>query len=288
MRRVALAIGVLLGCALAHAGGNPGPELFQAARRSYPAGPYSQVETLWGGLTTTIPVVSIKGPGGTAMSMTLVHRSNTAGGSAYNAVLGAPGAGWVHDVGGYIYQGMDGTGLPHMIQSTGNPNAGGGMALNQWWMQTTGTGSSATTDYVKRPGTRPRLVPIPGPNNTLAGYRVVSLDGRMAWSYTERIPSGVAGLTLNRFRLKSVADSHGNEVSYLYNSDGVINTVIDAAGRTLTFGYGPAYPYLMTSVTLTTPGGSRVWNFEHTDTVAGHEDWLTAVHPPKPDPASTA
>ena len=280
---------LLLGAvALAGADGNPGPNLAQEARMSYAVGPYSRVETLWGGLTTTIPVVSLKGPGGTLMAMNLIHRSNTSSGSYYNGTLGSPGAGWTHDVGGYIYQGSAPDGSSSMVQSTGNPLGAGGLPLEQWRIQTITSGGTTTVTYPKRPGTRSGLTPLYS-DNQLSGWRVTSIDGRMSWNYTERVQAGQANITLNSFRLTSVSDTHGNAVTYRYNPDGAINTVTDAAGRTLTFGYfKPLSTWLMSSVTLTTADGARTWDLEHTDPIGGHQDWLTAVRPPKPDASFSA
>lgn len=234
--------------------------------KTWPAGPYSQVSTSWGVLQTTVPLFSLKGPGGTTIGFDIYHRSNQQALSVFAPTDGGAGRGFttsatqtiqVNGNGGFTwYQGGNATATWNLIIVNGNQT------------------------YTRAPGTRADLYPIYGPQHILTGAKVIDQDTKMEYLFMEILAPQVA------FRLTFIGDryipswaGYHNYINYSYDSQHRPIRITDASGvRYAQFSYSSGWGNeQLTNVTLTFPGGSRSWDFYYNNYYLDHIDFPAPV-----------
>ncbi len=222
-----------------------------------PAGPFSVVNTSTGSPITTIPLVELSGPGGMGFDLSLTHISSD--GSREVDKDGQVARNWRHTYDEWLTHTADGT-LNFVQRNSASGN------LSEWW-RNGGAGSYTRRDSVHD------VFDDTNPST----YYVSAKDTRSKASYVLD--------TIGDYRLSQISDLHGNHVDLAY--DNLMKRalrVTDASGlRIATFTYNPSNLFVMTTMTLSTPGGSRTWSF-FTD-ASNH---LTDIFYPPPMPGGSS
>ena len=247
----------------------PGTDVNAASHRSWPAGPYSSVSTLFGLLQTSVPLFSLDGPGRTSIGLSVHHTMNQAYGVPY-AEVGGAGLGWRVSCAEFISGSYQNSQPTDIVQSKA-----GNAASN--WHRTSAVNAPAV--YARRYGTRADLAEI-RTNNLVQGYTVTEQADGSVWTYTRQ---GTAPRPVSRWYLTSVKDRRNNTVTYSYDGADRVVRMTDAAGRyaTLTWGAGD-YGQLL-RVVLTTPSGNRQWDFNYATNSSGVQNGLANIQFPSPD-----
>ncbi|MBC7808104.1 MAG: hypothetical protein H7145_18395, partial [Akkermansiaceae bacterium] len=249
-----------------------GPKLDSSSHRAYPAGPYSTVSTVHGGLDTVIPFFNLEGANGSGLSFAIRHRSNQDQATSFTSISGGAGAGWVHSMQEDIGTGGDVTAF-----RLGN-------SAGEWF----GPNLGSTQDtYQRRPGTRNSLI---GYRSSLGGsvnrMEVTTLGDRTRYIYeTPALANNYSIL-----RLSAVEDASGNRVQHNYQFDpSGLNLPAGATavgtGRSYSLGYVTidGNKKVVNSVTLNTANGSRTWNW---DFYPGFRGQVRRVYFPDPNGGS--
>lgn len=167
-------------------------------QRSYPAGPYAQVQTSYGGLVTSIPIVSLGGLGDSSLDFSLTHRSNVASPGTFGLTIGRPGLGWFHSF--EMVCVADGNTASNVTCSVG------GNQWGEWYRQTEPTANI----MLRRPGTRGDLQRLITGGDTTAGFIVTNQADKSKWHFTKVLSAQT------QFLIEKIVDRFGNQTDFYY------------------------------------------------------------------------
>ena len=199
----------------------------QGPTRSWPAGPFGQVATNFGVMTTTIPLINIKGKGLTSLNLAAVHRSFSTGN---DTLLMAMGKGWSH------------TGVNYLFQNNGMTRNVASRATDTWKTNIN------TGLWDRNPGTRDTL------SQVTSGFLVTDYSTKVQYFYEHYFGSYID--------LSRIVDPFGNTVYYSYvNNTRNLDRITDASGRFIKFNYtNPNNTSLVTNIHLEANGYYREWD----------------------------
>lgn len=180
-------------------------------QRGVPAGPYSLVNTASGTLITSITLVRLRGPGSTVLDFTLTHVSNNASTNR----IGQVARGWRHTFDEWV--------VPNATYEAQRNSPGGKL---DWWYQDPVPGGL----FERRPGVRDDLAKLTDPTRYVATHKDQT---QATYGYNR---SGTYCLT-------EFKDTHNNALNVTYDGSGRVQTVTDAAGRSLTLTWNPSNQY---------------------------------------------
>ncbi len=242
-------------------GQNTGPAPDIRFNRSVAVGPYSHVETGYGGLSTVVPLVQLKGLGNTSVSVNLQNRSNLIANTSFAAPFDSPGAGWnLDNIDAInINGGTDPVGHNAFIHQIAGDTV-------EWWdYGITGSSYSSITPFngVRQTCT----LEYSGGTSTSNVVGVVLTDERtLTKTYYEYHANAAVG-PFYVFWKSRVVDTFGNTVTYNYGVDPAGHarpaSITDASSRTVTFNYSGSSPYLLQSVVLNAAGTTRTWSLNN-------------------------
>lgn len=257
----------------------PSPRVDSRWHRTYAAGPYSEVGTAFGGLYTNIPLLNLKGPGDTSLSMSIFHTSNVQPNTSYGNINYLPGAGWHHSLEQSIsYQVVGGDGKNEIQQVVGNEVAA------RWTLDVYNGNTNLWTQITRRPGVRADIEENVVSGVGVTGFTVTDQATRTKYIYDVAVGTSAGPYTPKaQYMLGRSMDAHGNTITYTYDYIGNIphlTKVTDASGRYITLTFQPVAPYQLTQATLTTTGGTREWQFTLSQSQGVW--WLADVRMPTP------
>lgn len=206
----------------------------------WPAGPYSSVNTATGILTTTIPLFSLSGPGGTSIDIAVTHLSSSSG---LDSSLMPIAKRWRYSYDDWIWD------TAPSPSSFANVSLNGALGDSSAWGYVNG--------YYRKPGTRDDLSRVS--NN---GFKYVVTHKDQTTSKYDYIYSAVSQQYINF--LTSIEDTFGNTVTVEYDPGTKRPVKItDASGvRWVELEWRTTAPIVLKWVKLVYPGGSRQWDFQ--------------------------
>ena len=224
--------------------------------RSVSAGPHSEVSTANGELSTSIPIVHLKGLGNTSIDVDVLFRSNSVAGTSYGAANNQPGAGW------YLSTFRAMTNLNVAYDNTFAETEG--IDQVNWWSAVYNANNTYTC--TASPGTRETLVTNTNASGNITSYIVT--DEKTLNTYTYGFNPATSGALTGVMWFSKITDIYGNMVNYGYTlepSDQAyrLNTISDSSGRTVTFNYASTSPYVLSTIVLTAGGNTRTWGFDY-------------------------
>lgn len=213
--------------------------------KSWPIGPYSTLATNYGVVTTSIPLVNVKGKGLTSLELSLVHRSINNG----IAMTTFPaGFGWAH------------TGMSQLTVGNLTTQTIAGRAVNTWQL--------LNGNFYRKPGNRNDIFSVTN------GYKVTDYETKVDIYYDRASVS-----TQSRFLITKKVDTFGNQVTYSYfNGSDKLSRITDASGRYIEFIYDTTKTYRISKIHLQAGGFFREWDLTYPTT----SDFLATIVFPVP------
>jgi RHS repeat-associated protein len=259
-----------------------GPKIDMSYHRAYPAGPFAQVQTLNGALTTSIPILNLDGPGDTSLNFGLVHRSNVGNGGSFAMTVGRPGRGWSHT---YDMDCIASDNTASEVTCFVGNNQWG-----EWYRETIPFGN-----VMKRhPSTRGDLQRLVTSGDVTAGFIVTEQATKSKWYFTKLFASGTGGA---HYKVEKIVDRFGNQVDFYYET--LIGNIPrlwkieDASNaRSIELEYGnttvagPNYSTISKVKLLVGTSIVRQWLIT-TGTVSGVDAFLGRIYFPHPDTGAT-
>lgn len=251
MRKICVLLGVILSIAGIASADVPAVGDGSIVRigpvKTWPAGPYSQVATNSGILTTTIPIVSLKGKGLTSLDLSLEHRSVNGGN---DLLVYAAGKGWSH------------SGINFISNNNGIVRYQANRARDSWKV------NFQNNTFDRNPGTRDDISQIAG------GFKVIDYASKCVYYYDRG-----STVTPNWFYLSHMVDPFGNQVTYSYaaGTDN-LTRITDASGRYIEFTFDSTYTARVNRIHLQAGSSVREWDLNYVNQSGGANSGITYLN----------